>query len=235
MSGQILVCMRAVPARETALAWLADAGHAVTVAPGADEALDALADVDVSVVILDLAIDSTPGLDEVRRLRAATGAPIMVVCEGASDERALMALDLGADDYVCRTPDADVPLARKELLSRVSVALRRVSDTKDKAGEIVAGGIQVRLDNREVCVDGELVSLTPNEFQLLACLAAEPERVFTHEELLARIWGAHAVDRVHYLHVYVDRLRKHIEPEPGAPRRLISVRGVGYRLALPED
>lgn len=235
MSGNILVCMQEVEAKQTTLDWLEEEGYTVTVVSELDETIKRLATSEPSVLLVELSVDPSHGLDKIRDLRAATGVPIMIIGENENDERPLLALDLGADDYICRTPDAEVPLARKELLSRLAVALRRSTDMSKDVGEIVAGGIRIRLDNYEISVDGEEITLTPNEFRLLACLAAEPERVFTHVELLSRIWGPHATDRVNYLHVYIDRLRKRIEQEPSQPRRLLSVRGVGYRLALPED
>lgn len=233
LSGSIAVRITDPEIRDIAVRWLEEEGYTTTLFETCDEAGAQIESVQPNVFLVDIAGGGDEGLDAIRRLRAVTRSPILVIGDSDCDERPLKALDLGADDYICRTPNEETPLARKELLSRLGVALRRASDTKSPGGEIVAGPIRITLDTHTVCVDGEEVALTPNEFRLLTALASDPGRVFTHQELLERIWGAYATQRVNYLHVYVDRVRKRIERDPDGPRRLISVRGVGYKLVLP--
>lgn len=140
----------------------------------------------------------------------------------------MAALDLGADDYLTK------PFGVDELLARVRVALRHAAGAPPGIEPVFrAGGLEVDLERRRVLRDGEEVHLTPTEYDLLKAFVARPDRVLTDRVLLHEVWGSEYGDEAHYLHVYIARLRKKIEPDPQRPRYVVTEPGVGYRLVTP--
>ena len=149
----------------------------------------------------------------------------MLSARGAEAEK-VNALDLGADDYVTK------PFGPEELLARVRVALRRaLSDQPDPGGPFRAGDIAIDLDRRRVLRGENEIRLTPKEFDLLLLLVRNHDRVLTHRAILKAIWGANAVEQPEHLWTLVAQLRKKIEPDPAAPRYLLSEPWVGYRFS----
>jgi two-component system KDP operon response regulator KdpE len=143
---------------------------------------------------------------------------------GAEREK-VAALDLGADDYLTK------PFGIDELLARVRVALRHAAGANAGADAVFRSGeLEVDVASRTVRQAGEDIHLTPTEYDLLRALAAHPGRLLTDRMLLQAVWGPQYGDEAHYLHVYVARLRKKIEPDPQQPRYLLTEPGVGYRL-----
>jgi two-component system KDP operon response regulator KdpE len=204
---------------------LRSAGYDVDTAVDAESALTRAATRPPDAIILDLALPDRTGTDVCRELRRWSTVPIVVLSAIDDEEEKVAALDAGADDYVTK------PFGVDELLARVRAALRRAGPAGGPVIEI--GDLKVDLEKRSVERDGELLSLTPIEFELLALLARNEGKLLTHDTILREVWGqAYSADS-HYLHVYVSQLRRKIEPDPARPRYLRTEPRAGYRLVRP--
>jgi two-component system KDP operon response regulator KdpE len=194
------------------------------------EALALASSHDPDLIILDLGLPDTDGLDLVAELRGWTQTPIIVVSARGRERDKVLALDLGADDYLTK------PFGSQELLARIRVALRHSSRaTGAELGSVFrAGSLSVDLAHRKVRVHDELVHLTPLEYKLLKVLIEHCGKVLTHRQLLERVWGPAHVDQTQYLRVYMAQLRRKIEKDPAQPELLKTETGVGYRLEPPE-
>ncbi len=205
---------------------LTHAGYQVDTAATAEEALRHFANRPPDVMILDLGLTDRDGLEVIQQVRARRRTPIIVLSVRGGERDKVAALDLGADDYLTK------PFGVAELLARVRVALRHQASRAGSDAPILrVGGLEVDLEQRQVRVDGREVHLTRTEYELLRILVANASRVVTDQMLLEQVWGPQYGDEAHYLHVYVARLRKKIEPDPHAPRFIHTVHGDGYRLA----
>jgi two-component system KDP operon response regulator KdpE len=202
-------------------------GYEVVTAATGEEALAAYERARPELIVLDLALPGIDGLEVIRRVRAEAATPIVVLSALEDEPDKIEALDLGADDYVTK------PFGLGELLARVRAALRRGAGRAGGEPTVVqAGPIAVDLERRLVTVDGREVHLTPIEWGILRVVAEHPGKVFTHRMLLHRVWGPQYGSEGHYLHVHVANLRRKIEPDPAAPRYLVTEPGVGYRLRV---
>jgi len=201
-------------------------GYEVEVAGTGESALRAVHSHAPDLVVLDLGLPDIDGIEVCRRIRDVSKMPVIVLSARGGESYKVAALDLGADDYVTK------PFGPEELLARIRVAVRRVfeADAPD-VGIVHVAGLTIDHDRRRVTRGNEEIRLTPKEFELLAFLARNPDRVLTHRTLLKAIWGPHAVDQPEHLWVLVKQLRKKIEIDPAAPRYLLSEPWVGYRLA----
>ena len=206
---------------------LRGAGYDVATAPGAAEAHAAAGLAPPDAVILDLVLPDGTGTEVCRELRRWTDAPIIVVSAVGDEEEKIAALDAGADDYVTK------PFAIGELLARLRAALRRT--TPDGEPVIAFGKVRVDLEKRAVEVDGAPVHLTPHEFDILRLLARNQGKLLTHRTILREVWGPAYGDESNYLHVYVSQLRRKLEPDPSAPRHLVTEPGAGYRLVVDSE
>lgn len=176
-------------------------------------------------VILDLGMPDCDGIEIVRHIRKLAGTPILIVSARGHERGKIEALDAGADDYLTK------PFGIGELLARLRVALRRPIRTDGPGGGMVTvGDITVNLDSREVTVAGQPVHLTPHEYRLLMVLLSNAGKVLTHKQLLKEVWGAGYGFETHYVRIYMNQLRKKIEPDPSQPRYIHTEIGVGYRL-----
>jgi two-component system KDP operon response regulator KdpE len=177
------------------------------------------------IVLLDMVLPDMLGTDVIVRLRERTSVPIIVLSVRDGERDKVRALELGADDYLAK------PFGVDELLARIRVALRHAARAATSRGAVfTSGSLTVDLERREVRSNERLIHLTPTEYALLTALIAQPDRVVTDRSLLQRVWGPEYGSEDHYLHVYVARLRKKLEPDPGNPALLLTVPGVGYRL-----
>ncbi len=183
------------------------------------------------LVLLDLMLPEMNGLEVCRRLRKETTSPIVMLTAKAEEVDKIVGLELGADDYVTK------PFSFRELLARVKAQLRRVDmdKTKDDEGShtdaVLAGaGLTMDIGQRIAKREGVTFQLRPKEFELLAFFLKNPRIVFSRETLLERVWGYDFVGDTRTVDVHVRWLREKIEDEPGSPRRLLTVRGVGYKL-----
>jgi len=200
--------------------------HRVLVAQDGERALQLAASGAPDLVILDLMLPGIDGLEVCRRLRQTGQIPIIMLTARDEEVDRVVGLELGADDYVAK------PFSMRELMARVRALLRRATrpPTGDEARHLTAGDLSVDLNRREVTRDGHLLALKPKEFDLLVFLLRNPGRVFTREQLLDQIWGYDFAGDTRTVDVHVRWLREKTEEEPGSPRRLVTVRGVGYRL-----
>ena len=179
------------------------------------------------IVILDLGLPDMEGVAVLKRLREWSRVPVVVLSVRDRDADKITALDAGADDYVTK------PFSTPELLVRLRVALRHAQPAEE---EVVfrAGDLVVDLADRRVSVKGREVKLTATEYSLLRLLIRHAGRILTHHQILKEVWGPNAADQMHYLRVYVARLREKIEPAPSSPAFLLTEPGIGYRLVTPE-
>jgi len=203
--------------------------HVDVVSTGVD-AIKAVVDSCPDLIVLDLGLPDLEGAEVCRRMRAHTKAPIVVLSARSGEAEKVAALDIGADDYVTK------PFGPEELLARIRVALRRVFEAETPEVERVqVGDITIDFARHRVVRAEEEIRLTPKEFELLALLARNADRVLTHRAILKAIWGPNAVDQPEHLWVLMGQLRKKIEPDPGTPRYLLSEPWVGYRFVSNPD
>ena len=206
---------------------LRDAGFEVVAAQTASEALDRAAVRPPQAAIVDLVLPDGDGIEVTRRLREWSEMPILVLSAVGEEEQKVRALEAGADDYVTK------PFGARELVARLQAALRRAAGTAAGGEEprIEAEGLEVDIAARTVRRDGELVHLTPIEFDLLRVLARNRGRLMTHRVLLVEVWGPGYADDVQALRTHIARLRAKIEPEGPVPRYIVTDPGIGYRFA----
>jgi two-component system KDP operon response regulator KdpE len=180
------------------------------------------------LVLVDLGLPDLDGVEVVKRIRAWSALPILILSARSAEADKVAALDAGADDYVTK------PFGVGELGARIRVALRHAARGAGQDGDqtLRFGDIEVDLERRLVRAHGGDVHLTPIEFRLLGCLARHAGMVLTHRHLLREVWGPSHVDQAHYLRIYMKQLRHKLEPDPARPRFLITETGVGYRLAV---
>lgn len=188
------------------------------------EALEADAEA-FDVVVLDLGLPTVSGTEVLRRLRSDGPVPIILLTALGTESDRVLGLELGADDYVTK------PFSMAELMSRVRAIVRRCELEASRRNPVrVVGGIRIDLGRHEVSVDGRSVYLTGSQFKLLALLAEEPGDVVTREEIMRRLWESDYVGNDHVCDVHISNLRSKVEHDPSQPRRILTVRGVGYRL-----
>ena len=200
-------------------------GYDVVTAMSGRAGLDGVDRDKPDLVVLDLGLPDLDGVEVCRQLRRTSKVPIVVLSARGAETDKVAALDAGADDYVTK------PFGPEELLARIRAVLRRGDAPAATTGPIVRGGLVIDRDRFRVLRDGQEVRLTPKEFELLTYLALNAGRVLTHRTLLRAIWGPHAVDQPEHLRVLVGALRKKIEPDPSAPKYILTEPWVGYRFA----
>jgi DNA-binding response OmpR family regulator len=198
-------------------------GHEVLLAVDGRTALQALRDDRPDIVVLDLGLPDLSGVEVLRRLRAWSTIPVVVLSARAESTEKVQALDLGADDYVTK------PFGMEELLARVRAAARRAGSDLPvlETGELV-----VDIPARRVTKGGEVVRLTPTEWGILELLVRTPGRLVRQQDILHEVWGPAYSKETNYLRVYVGGLRKKLEDDPSAPRHLITEPGMGYRFEV---
>ncbi|HEY8028285.1 MAG TPA: response regulator transcription factor [Gaiellaceae bacterium] len=190
-----------------------------------ERALEAARKRAYDIVILDVMLPQLSGTEVCRALRAESDVPIVMLTARDAERDRVLGLDVGADDYVTK------PFSSAELLSRVRAILRRRElDRANGGAALRLGGLHLDLVRHEVTVDGEPVRLTLSEFKVLALLAEQPERVVSRRELMQHLWASDHVGDEHACEVHVSNLRRKIEVDPTRPQRLVTVRGMGYKL-----
>jgi two-component system, OmpR family, KDP operon response regulator KdpE len=229
MSGSRILVIDDEPVILRALrANLAARGYDVTAVQSGEEALDQARACSPDLVILDLMLPDLSGLEVCRALRAESTTPVLVLSGHGEEHIKVRALDLGADDYLTK------PFGIDELVARIRALLRRASPAPAGTSmEMIAvGTFVVDADRRQVWHDQAPLDLTRRERDILVYLLRHAGRVVTHRQLLAELWGPEYDGETHYLRVFVNRLRRKIEPDPAHPRVIVTEPGVGYRLVL---
>jgi two-component system response regulator RegX3 len=226
VSARILV-VDDEPAIVDAVAYsLRSAGFDVDALGDGEAALEAARAAPYDVLVLDVRLPGLSGVEVCRRLRAESDVPILMLTALDAEVDRVLGLEAGADDYVTK------PFSVAELVSRVRAILRRRAlDRASPAALHRVGSLQLDLARHQVRLDGESVSLTPSEFRLLSFLASEPERVFSRREIMQHLWDSSYVGDERACDIHVSNLRRKIERDPAKPERLLTVRGIGYRLA----
>ena len=177
------------------------------------------------LVLLDLMLPGMSGTEVCRTLRARSSVPVIMVTARDSEIDKVVGLELGADDYVTK------PYSARELVARIRAVLRRQIGEEEAAEAVLsAGRVRMDVERHVVEVNGDEVALPLKEFDLLEYLMRNAGRVLTRGQLIDRVWGADYVGDTKTLDVHVKRLRGKIEPDPAAPRYLLTVRGLGYKL-----
>ena len=230
MAHTVLVVDDEATVRETVARQLERDGHRVITAADGSEALTLFRAERPDAVILDLMLPELSGIEFTRIVRAESDVPILMLTARDSEIDKVVGLELGADDYVTK------PFSLRELQARVRALLRRreavpPSESGDQGRSLVAvGRVTVDLAGHRLLRDGQPVPIKPKAFELLAFLLRNPGQVFTRQQLLERVWGTDYPGETRTVDVHVHWLRSEIEPEPGTPRLIETVRGVGYVL-----
>jgi two-component system KDP operon response regulator KdpE len=206
---------------------LSGQGYKVRTACDGEEALQVMQQWTPDLIITDLSMPNMDGLELCRRVRSKSSVPIIVLSVRTGEEPKVEALDSGADDYVTK------PFNMKELMARVRAGLRRTTghtwEEEKRASSIEAGDFIINLQTRRVTVRGQVVRLTPKEFDLLCYLAKNKGRIIPRGTILASIWGEAGNEQPEYLHVLINHLRKKTEPEDGSVSYIVTEKWIGYR------
>lgn len=178
------------------------------------------------LIVLDLGLPGRDGLDITRELRRSSNVPIVMLTARGDEADRIVGLELGADDYIVK------PFSPKELVARIRAVLRRTESMQTGGPDVLrAADVEVDVPRMRVSVGGRPVDVTPTEFQLLRTLIREPGRVFTRSQLLDAVHGVAIESYERAIDAHVKNLRRKIEPAPGPPRYLLTVRGIGYRFS----
>lgn len=225
-STRLLLIEDEAPIRKFLRAALSDADYDLDEAETAAQGLRLAASDPPDAVILDLGLPDLDGLEVLKRLRDWYSAPIIVLSARGQERDKVVALDLGADDYLTK------PFGVGELLARIRVALRHASRQARATGSVhEIGDLRVDLEARRVFRGGNEIHLTPIEYRLLITLIKHAGKVLTHRFLLKEVWGPDNVYETHYLRVFMATLRRKIEDDSARPVFLLTEPGVGYRFA----
>ncbi len=200
-------------------------GYKVLTAANGLEALAVFQNENIQMVIMDIMMPHMDGLEATRRIRQESRVPIIILTAMGEEMDKVRAFDLGADDYLTK------PFGVGELLGRVKAVLRRADWSEPASSEerIVRGEIEVDTERHKVAVRGEVIDLTPTEFNLLLYFMKNAGKALPHRAILQNVWGTEYGDEAEYLRVYVGRLRQKIEENPLKPKYLHTEHGIGYR------
>jgi two-component system, OmpR family, KDP operon response regulator KdpE len=227
--GRILVVDDDPQIRRTMKTTLTARGYEVSDSRSGEEALDKLRSETYDLILLDMNMPGRGGIETCRLIRSSSDIAIIMLTVRNSEKDKVEALDAGADDYVTK------PFSTPELLARIRATLRRLSQAPDDAGlqQLSLQGVKIDLPSRQVTVQGRISRLTAKEFDLLSYFLIRPNKTIAHRELLQAVWGPDYGDELEYLRVFINRLRKKIEPDPSKPRFLVTDAWAGYRFHVP--
>lgn len=227
-TGRILVVDDEPQIRRVLRTTLSAQGYEVFDAKTGEDALLAIRDQRFDLVLLDMNMPGMGGLAACREIRSGSDAAIIMLTVRNSEQDKVTALDAGADDYITK------PFGIPELSARIRAALRRLPAVQGSDELLIRlDGVEIDMRMRRVRKAGNEIRLTPKEFDLLHYLIANPHVAIPHTKLLQAVWGPDYGDQVEYLRVFVNQLRKKIEPDPSHPRYLLTEPWVGYRFEPP--
>jgi DNA-binding response OmpR family regulator len=203
------------------------AGYHIHTAANAEDALAFVQHSSPDLVLLDISLPGMDGLEALRQLKARRHVPVIFLTAHRRELDEVVGLELGADDYITKPFDVDVVLAH------IKAVLRRVSGNskpEQTAARIRLGDLDIDPQAHTAVCAGRPLNLSPREFDLLYALASQPEKVIPTEDLLAQVWGAEFVGQPQVVYVHIRWLRQKLEADPNHPQRILTVRGVGYKL-----
>ena len=228
-SGNVLVLDDEAQIRRVLRTSLVASGFMVREARRGEEALELIREEMPDLMIVDINLPGISGFEVCREIRESCDVPIIMLSVRNNERDKVRALDSGADDYVVK------PFGIQELLARIRATLRRHASSADEAPlTLETQELTIDFAQRKVIARGHQARLTPKEFELLHYFVSHPNKALPHRELLLAVWGPDYGDQVEYLRVFINQLRKKIEPQPSKPRYLLTEPWVGYRFAMPE-
>jgi len=229
-AGRILVIDDDPQIRRAMKATLTGRDYQVSDARTGEEGLEKLRAAAYDLVLLDMNMPGIGGIETCKLIRSSSEVAIIMLTVSNTEKDKVNALDAGADDYVTK------PFSTPELLARIRATLRRLPQPPDDAEltQLARQGVEIDLSSRQVAVGGRNSHLTAKEFDLLSYLLARPNKTIAHREMLQAVWGPDYGDELEYLRVFINRLRKKIEPDPSSPQFLLTDAWAGYRFHVPK-
>lgn len=227
-SAKILIVDDEPQIRRVLRTTLTSQGYTVAEAKNGDEALEQIREERPDLILLDVNMPGRSGLEVCHEIRGTSDIPIIMLTVRNTERDKVQALDTGADDYVVK------PFGSEELMARIRAALRRAAPA-EAIPPFVSTDLKIDFEKRAVTVRGHLVRLTPKEFELLRQLVANQGKALSHRRLLQAVWGPDYGDETEYLRVFINQLRKKIEPDPHHPRYIHTEPWVGYRFEPPKE
>jgi len=207
---------------------LASQGYTVLEAKSGEEALDLIRRERVDLILLDMNLPGMSGVEACREIRASSDTPIIMLTVRNNEEDKVKALDAGADDYVVK------PFGSEELMARIRASLRRAAPA-EAVPAFETPDLKIDFAKRTVTVRGNNIRLTPKEFDLVRHLVANEGKALPHRRLLQAVWGPDYGEETEYLRVFINQLRKKVEPDPGNPRYILTEPWLGYRFERPAE
>jgi len=227
MTGKILVVDDEPQIRRVMKTALSAEGYLIVDAKSAEECFAKLREDRFDLVLLDVNMPGLSGLEACQEIRTNSDIAIIMLTVRNAEADKIAALDAGADDYVTK------PFSMPELLARIRAHLRRVPFSAGSGPKLIRfDNVEINLATRHVSVRGQDIRFTPKEFDLLYYFATHPDETIPHGKLLQAVWGPDYGNETEYLHVFVNQIRKKIEPDPANPRHLMTELRVGYRFCL---
>jgi two-component system, OmpR family, KDP operon response regulator KdpE len=229
-AGKILVVDDDPQIRRVMRSTLSTHGYEIDDARSGEDGLQELRNSSYDLVLLDMNMPGMGGMEACRLIRSSSEVAIIMLTVNNTERQKVEALDAGADDYITK------PFSTPELLARIRATLRRLPQLPSyvELQPLAEQGVKIDLPSREVTVHGRTSRLTAREFGLLSYFLARPNKTIAHRELLQAVWGPDYGDELEYLRVFVNRLRKKIEPDPSKPQFLVTDAWAGYRFHMPQ-
>ena len=227
-SAKVLIVDDEPQIRRVLRTTLASHGYTVVEARSGDEALEEIRHERPDLILLDVNMPGRSGLETCSEIRATSDVPIIMLTVRNSERDKVQSLDAGADDYVVK------PFGVEELMARIRASLRRVTPA-ESIPPFLSPDLKIDFEKRTVLVKGQPVRLTPKEFELLRQLVANQGKAIAHRRLLQAVWGPDYGEETEYLRVFINQLRKKIEPVPANPRYILTEPWIGYRFERPHS
>jgi DNA-binding response OmpR family regulator len=231
MSRNILLVDDDALMRRSLAFHLEQAGYHVHTSANAEDALELVSQNKPDLVILDIGLPGMDGLDALREMKSRHNLPVIFLTARRRELDEVLGLELGADDYISKPFDVDVVLARVKAVLRRAGGIPQSEKTIER---LVVGDLEIDPESHTVSCAGQSLDLSPREFDLLLALAGKPEKVVSTEDLLSQVWGAEFVGQPQVVYVHIRWLRQKLETDPDHPQRILTMRGVGYKL-IPQE